>query len=288
MKGGLGNQLFCYAAARRLAAVNNADLVIDDLTGFRRDLTYRRTYALAPFALHGRLATSAERLEPFDRHRRWLRILMSRRKPFAQRRYLTQEALGFDPRLLQVTVTDCLHLDGLWQSEGYFKDVETLIRNELQLLKPPTDAYTQAVAREITEHESVAVHVRWFDTPLEKRTHNVSLAYYERAIGRIENLACCPTYFVFSDNPDATRSALRLPRGRSVFVSSNGGQARPYVDLWLMSACRHFIIANSTFSWWGAWLGAHVDKVVIAPQVRLEGKIAWGFSGLLPSEWFAV
>ena len=100
IKGGVGNQLFCYAAARRLALVNNAELVIDDVTGFARDRQYRRKYMLDRFSIPFRKATSAERLEPFERYRRGIMKWLSRRKPFAERRYLEQEGIDIDERLL--------------------------------------------------------------------------------------------------------------------------------------------------------------------------------------------
>ena len=85
--GGLGNQLFCYAAARRLALVNDAELVIDDVTGFARDREYRRQYMLDRFRIPVRKATPAERLEPFERYRRGLMKWLSRSKPFMERHY---------------------------------------------------------------------------------------------------------------------------------------------------------------------------------------------------------
>ena len=91
IKGGLGNQLFCYAAARRLALVNGADLMLDDVTGFARDYQYRRRYALDHFNIMARKATPAERLEPFERLRRGVARAISRRLPFERRMYLEQE-----------------------------------------------------------------------------------------------------------------------------------------------------------------------------------------------------
>ena len=110
IKGGLGNQLFCYAAARRLALVNNAELVIDDVTGFVRDYQYRRRYMLDHFCITARKAMPSERLEPFERYRRSVVKWLSRRKPFAERRYLEQERWDSDEWLLMLKAKDALYL----------------------------------------------------------------------------------------------------------------------------------------------------------------------------------
>ena len=136
--GGLGNQLFVYAAARRLALVNNAELAIDDVSGFRYDTQYNRHYQLDHFTIPCRKATSAECLEPFSRIRRKLLRRWNRRIPFEQRSYLVQEGYEFDSRLLDLRPTKKLHLEGNWLSENYFKDVEPQIRKDLQIY-PPTD-----------------------------------------------------------------------------------------------------------------------------------------------------
>ena len=82
---------------------------------------------------------------------------------------------------------------------------------------------------------------------------------------------------------------MPLPDGRVTLVAHNQGDEAAYADLWLMTQCQHFIIANSTFSWWGAWLASHVGKYVIAPGFEMrEGKMWWGFDGLLPDEWIKV
>jgi len=287
IQGGLGNQLFCYAAARRLALASDATLVIDDVTGFARGRQYRRQYALNRFHIASRKATPAERLEPFERCRRGIAKWLSRRKPFAERRYLEQEGIDFDERLLTLNVEGTLYLDGLWQSEGYFKDVEQTIRDDLRII-PPTDALNQRMAEEICDSNAVALHVRWFDAPGSTATYNVSADYYWRAIALIEGKVESPRYFLFSDDPDAARARLGLPEGRVTFVSHNRGDENGYADLWLMSKCRHFIIANSTFSWWGAWLGGGPGKVVVTPALKIDGTAAWGFKGLIPGDWLMV
>lgn len=288
VRGGLGNQLFCYAAARRLALVNHAELVIDDITGFARDLTYRRRYALDRFQISARKATPRERMEPFGRYRRGLAKFVARRRPFELRRYIERQGIDFDARLLSIQVRGTVYLDGCWQSEGYFKDVEPVIREDLQIV-PPQDDRNREMAQRIAECSAVAVHVRWFDPPgCEGAAHNASADYYRRAIAEIERRVADPRFFLFSDDPVSARTLLGLPENRSTCVDQNRGDENAYADLWLMSQCKHFIIANSTFSWWGAWLAESTPKVVIAPSDRVSGITMWGFQGLIPEGWLAL
>jgi Glycosyl transferase family 11 len=287
IKGGLGNQLFCYAAARRLALANNAELVIDEVTGFVRDRGYGRQYMLDPFSIPARKAMPSERLEPFERYRRGLMKWVSRGRPFARRSYLKQEGIDFDGRLLEIKVQGTLYLDGLWQSEGYFKDVEQTIREDLRITPPP-DELNQRMAGEIRGSNAVALHVRWFDAPGSTATHTLPADYYRRAISLMESKIETPRYFLFSDNPEAALAMLGLLAGRVTCVAHNRGDENAYADLWLMTLCRHFITANSTFSWWGAWLGGRGAKIVCTPDLRLEGKAAWGFKGLIPDGWIKV
>jgi hypothetical protein len=286
--GGLGNQLFCYAAARRLALVNNAELVLDDVSGFVHDHDYQRRCQLDHFNIPCRKATPAERLEPLSRVRRYLKRAMNRRRPFEERSYIQQVGIDFDPRLLAVKPHGTVYLEGYWQSEQYFKDVEPAIREELRII-PPKDETNRSMAKHIRGCLAVAVHVRFFDAPQEQGVNNAPGDYYARAVARMESLAPGAHYFVFSDQPAAARARIPLPDDRITLVSHNQGDENAYADLWLMTQCQHFIIANSTFSWWAAWLAEGVGKQVIAPGfVKLEGKMSWGFRGLLPEKWIKV
>ena len=287
IKGGVGNQLFCYAAVRRLAVTNKAELVIDNVTGFTRDHQYRRQYALDHFNILARKATPSERLEPFERYRRGVLKLSSRRKPFVKRRYLEQEGRNFDARLLFLKVKGTLYLEGYWQSEGYFKDVEQTIREDLRII-PPADPLNKRMAEEIRNSNAVALHVRWFGVPDSEGANNVLGDYYQRAIAFMESKVEAPYYFVFSDDPGAARERLALPEERVTFVSHNRGDENAYADLWLMTQCRHFITANSSFSWWGAWLGDSADKTILTPKLQIKSKAAWGFNGLIPDGWIKV
>jgi hypothetical protein len=287
IKGGLGNQLFCYTAARRLAIINNVELVMDDVTGFVRDSQYKRQYALKYFCLPIRKATPSERLEPFDRYRRGVMKWLSRKQPFSERRYLEQEGINFDDRLLDLKVKGTLYLDGLWQSENYFKDVEQTIRKDLQIISPQ-DAKNQQLSTKIADCNAVALHVRWFDNPTSTGLHNLSTDYYQNAISLIEQKVDSPHYFLFSDDPAAASKKINIPQDRVTFVNHNQGDENAYADMWLMSQCQHFITANSTFSWWGAWLSNYPHKIVITPNIKLSGVTSWGFDGLIPNEWILM
>jgi hypothetical protein len=285
IKGGLGNQLFCYAAALRLALVNQAELVLDDVSGFAQDHQYRRQYQLGIFDIGARRASAAERLEPASRLRRRLLKWSSGRAPFASRRYLDQEFQDFDPRLLAYRVRGTVRLEGYWQSEGYFKDVEAILRRDLQM-SAPGDQANRDLGREIEACNSVMVHVRWFDDPGgQQAARNLERDYYLTAIRELQEKTADPHFFLFSDNPAAARDLLGLPEGQVTVIDHNQGPDGAGKDLWLMRRCRHFIIANSTFSWWGAWLSTAEGKIVFAPARAMDGVAAWGFRGLIPEDW---
>jgi hypothetical protein len=288
--GGIGNQLFGYAAARRLALASNTELVIDHISGFSYDHQYRRDYRLEDFNIPCRKATAAERLEPFSRARRYLKRLWNASRPFERRRYIQQEGIDFDPRLLSLRPRGVVYLEGYWQSEGYFKDVEVQIRADLRIKAPKDDANRQMALR-IRNSLAVAIHVRFFDEPetaygSRRVENNAPGDYYRRAVAEMEQRHPDAHYFVFSDRPFDAQARLPLAHERMTLVHHNRGDARAYADLWLMAQCQHFIIANSTFSWWGAWLAEMPGKVVLAPGFeKHEGKMSWGFRGLLPEHW---
>jgi hypothetical protein len=286
--GGLGNQLFCFAAARRLALVNNVELVLDDVSGFLYDHDYQRSYQLDHFNITCRKATSAERLEPLQRLRRALKRKWNQRIPFAQRSYLMQEGVDFDPRLLNLKPEGTVYLEGYWQSEDYFKDVTPTLRQDLKIIAP-TDTANLAMAAQIRACTAVAVHVRFFDQPQVQGINNAPGDYYTRAVATMLRLVPDAHYFIFSDQPEAARIRISLPDEQVTLVEHNKGDGYAFADLWLMTQCQHFIIANSTFSWWGAWLAGYPAKQIITPGFEMrQGKMWWGFKGLLPEQWIKL
>lgn len=186
LKGGLGNQLFCYAAARSLAYKNDAELVLDDVTGFLYDHRYKRQYALDAFQIPARRATAQERQEPLGRLRRmWMRRAAAH-LPLSQRRYILQSGVNFDEALLSLVLqTGLTYFDGFGQSERYFSDIEGIIRGDLRI-SPPTDTANQAMGSRMQSAHSVALHVRWFDSGAQASVSNMSQSYYGSAISHIE------------------------------------------------------------------------------------------------------
>ena len=290
ISGGLGNQLFIYATARRLALISNCELALDDISGFANDILYKRRFQLDHFNINCRKANAVERLEPFSRIRRYCMRKFNKLKPFAQCTYLQQEGVDFDQRLLHVKPQGTTYLEGCWQSEGYFKDVEDIIRQDLKII-PPNDSVNLSMASQISGCIAVAVHVRFFDDFQTLGGNNAPSGYYGSAVDLMERTVSSAHYFIFSDKPEFARAQIPLPEDRITLVVHNRGDENAYADLWLMTLCQHFIIANSTFSWWGAWLAENPTKQVIAPGFEVKSTTrltAWGFKGLLPNEWIKL
>ncbi|MBZ1350117.1 alpha-1,2-fucosyltransferase [Alcaligenaceae bacterium LF4-65] len=288
IRGGLGNQLFAYAAARRIALVNNAELVLDNVSGFKYDHTYQQQYHLDRFNIKAALASPQDRFEPFSKVRRYVKRWINRRIPFEKRRYIQQQGNAFDPRLLTIRPRGDLHLEGYWQSERYFQDIEDVIRVDLNIQSPEDNENIQ-MSENIRSCDAIALHVRFFDSPDIVGGNNATSEYYKKALAAMQERVPTAHYFLFSDDIVAARALIDLSEHQITVVSHNPSDATAYADLWLMTQCKHFIIANSTFSWWGAWLSAYQDKIVIAPGFVIQGsKTAWGFDGLLPDSWIKI
>lgn len=294
LKGGLGNQLFCYATGRRLALKSGAELVLDDITGFKYDYQYKRQFALGSFNISARMATARERLEPFSRVRRFLMRKTSERLPLGRKRYILQRGVEFDEDLLSLKLQPGVtYFDGFGQSERYFADVEDTIRDDLRI-RPPRDVQNQVMSGKIQSVNAVALHVRWFDSDEHPSVSNMSFAYYQGAIKMIREKVANPHLFIFSDNTRRTAELLEpmMPGAQHSFVDHNLAVDDASADLWLMSLCKHFVIGNSTFAWWGAWLGEQKGfSSVIAPAMNIDPQhnvTAWGFQHLLPSRWHAI
>jgi hypothetical protein len=285
--GGLGNQLFIYAAARRLALHNDLELIIDDVSGFKSD-KFNRKYELDKFNINCRKSNRCERLEPFSRIRRWIKRKVNGLIPFNFRTYIQQDGFKFEPKLLSIKPKFDLTLDGYWQSEDYFKDYEHIIRSDLEIISP-IDSHNLSLKDQILNSNSIALHIRFFNSPDQVDSYNAPLNYYKRAIKKMDILIPNAHYFLFSDNPDLVLKSMDLPLNKITIINNN--LDRSYLDLWLMIHCKNFIIANSTFSWWAAWLSENSQKIVIAPDIVLndpKGLTFWNVPHQIPKSWILI
>lgn len=278
--GGLGNQMFQYAAARALSLRSGQPLVLDlrHYAGPRE-----HGYALDAFSIAGRLGRPEE-LPPRPRHEP-LRALGRRFAGRSLPRWQEREP-GFAAEVTRLRGPVWLH--GYFQSERYFADHAPAIRTEFTPRAAP-DAANAALLGEITASTSVSVHVRRGDyvrNPRFNALHGTCPPeYYASAAARMAGRLKDAVFYVFSDEPDWARKNLSLPGAVRVVDHNTGGPASE--DLRLMSACRHHIIANSTFSWWGAWLNPRPDKKVIAPA-RWFAREGHENPDLLPASWLRL
>ena len=256
--------MFQYAAGRALADRLGVELLLDT-RAFEHALAFqaytRRAYALAPFKLRARVATAAD----LKNWPVWV-VDIGMRLRFARplfHRWHFESGITYDPGLRTLQPPVCLV--GYWQSERYFIDSADRIREDFALAQPLTGDNSKLL--ELARSSgSVGVHVRRGDfVSLEDaaQVHGLcSVDYYRRAISLVRNRRPECRFLVFSDDPQWARAELPLD-APAVFVTGN--DANPERDLALMSACKHHIIANSSFSWWAGWLGYSPEQIVIAP-----------------------
>ncbi|CAK7052066.1 MAG: O-antigen biosynthesis glycosyltransferase WbnK [Desulfovibrio sp.] len=270
--GGLGNQMFQYAAGRSLSIRKQAEFYLDDgwfrsmggATPRTCDITRFPALAqsglFAPAPLIKRLRYAPEtRLQTLGRK-------LLRKEPALSEHYVAED------QTLPPIKTDCLplpvYLSGYWQSERYFADCADTIKEDFAFPDLACDEARSLARHMLQEDASVSLHVRRGDyvaAPTTAAWHGIcGMDYYERAMAFAEQALAAPRYFIFSDDPDWCRAAFAASKRTITVVDVHGGNDAIH-DLHLMTLCRHHIIANSSFSWWGAWLSAR-EGLVVAPQ----------------------
>lgn len=282
LSGGLGNQMFQYAVGRALALRLGTPLQVD-LSWFI--CRKARTYALAPFALE--IATcDAEAFVPGILRIPWARTI----RRFAWKRMglpvFRERHFHFDPAIKSLVRPACL--DGYWQSELYFSEYrDVLLRDFSPRDHPPEDC--RALAERIASTESVCVHIRRGDYVFDKQAAGVhglcTMEYYRRGISLVTQGLKTPHCFVFSDDPDWVRSHFVSEIPMTIVDANTTAEA--HWDLYLMSLCRHFVIANSSLSWWGAWLAPDPSKRVVAPARWFQSSRN-DTRDLIPASWTRV
>ena len=250
--GRTGNQMFQYAAARALALHHGVEIALDDRLAISRgERSITRVFSLA--------RANNPTLPPLQKDQE-LRYRIWRyfgRNP----RFHREEKLSYNNNFFDISDNSYLH--GYWQSEKYFQHISDTIRADFSFPEPT--GKNLELAHQISETNSVSVHLRRGDY-LALQAHAVcDQSYYDAALNELlRDFRAEPQIFVFSDDPQWARENLVLP-GDPIVVDHNG-EDQDFEDMRLMSLCKHNVIANSSFSWWGAWLNRNPSRRVIAPK----------------------
>jgi glycosyl transferase family 11 len=285
-KSGLGNQLFQYAAGLYFAQRHNAALeIIRESEERAVSFGHPRPFLLSKFRITA----------PVRQRSGWDRLLCSTasyKRPLAvSARLLSGTHLYkpdfrtdwlFVPELPVTSTTRTIYIDGYFQAHQYAKSLEEQLRRELALRDAPAGKNRESLNQIRACESPISLHVRRGDyTTIYGGRDSLPVSYYQNAITAMGKHASDPTFFVFSDDIAFCRE--NLPVGpRYVFIDHNG-QADAQEDLRLMSSCSHHIMANSSFSWWGAWLNPNPDKVVLVPDRWLDPNVP--HTDLLPPSW---
>ena len=277
LQGGLGNQMFQYATGLALSKKLNTKLNLD-LRFYSQDYSKKNTtareYELDCFSLqsnhlHKSLVKGFEILA----YKQWLNFSLFEEKED-----------DFNPEVNSLSGN--IYLIGNWQSEKYFKEYKDLIRKSFEFIRTLSEK-NMTMLEKIKKTNSVSVHVRRTDYVQDaqiSKVHQVcDLDYYKCAIKKLSRNVKNPNFFVFSDDIKWCKQNLKT-KYSTTYVDHN---TKGYHDMRLMSQCQHNIIANSSFSWWGAWLNNNPKKIVIAPRRWFKNRDL-NPSDRFPSGWITI
>jgi hypothetical protein len=285
--GGLGNQMFQYAFGRALSLTYNTELFLDttylESKEHGNNFTYRN-FELSIFGLSDLIATP--------------KILLSigaypkTRWEFCRFRFL--HSLGFLSRYIEPNLNFDFdyhkqtkrntYLVGFWQSEKYFENYRNIIASDF-IFKPLLSPENENLISEISYSQSVAIHIRRGDY-LKSDFHNIcEREFYEKAISKIYSKVENPVFYIFTEDTQWAKENINFVENLKIVEGNTG--VKSYLDMQLMSNCKHQIIANSSFSWWAAWLNKNENKVVICPNKWFNDN-SISTKDLIPKNWIRI
>jgi len=293
VSGGLGNQMFQYAFARALEIRSGEDVYLDTSTysympahnGFELDKVFAIKYREAREADVARLGTRPRSMAE-----------KIRRKYFTKRSHYIDRYFRYDPKVFKLQGDR--YFEGYWQSEKYFAPLEESLRQEFEFVADPGPKNQQILEETERTHgpeisgryNLVSVHVRRGDSLGLASTRACTNAYYANAFALVRGHLTRPLFLIFSDDVSWCRKNLDLEDDEVIYVDWNRG-ADSWRDLWLMNKSGSHIIANSSFSWWGAWLDPDPDKLIIAPEqwsLEKPSRLSYyhyDFRDIVPDAW---
>jgi hypothetical protein len=266
-----------------LCEINNRELKLD-LSWFKNNKD--RKYRLNKFNIKEKIATEkeikkAKRYRKINSRRYFLRNFLFHN----EQKYIEEKQFHFDKKIIALEKPE--YLIGYWHSEKYFKNYKEVIKKEFKL-KTQSNEVFKKTKNKILSSNSISIHFRRGDyvtnTEANKNMGTCSMEYYKRSINFIKKKIENSTFFIFSDDTQWVKDNFNFNLN-VVYVSDNN--FTEYEELMLMSYCKHNIIANSTFSWWGAWLNSNQNKIIIAPKKWYQNK-SRNQKDILPSNWIKL
>jgi len=278
LMGGLGNQMFQYAIGRRLALHKNAELYLDlSFLNLRENVDYTlRKYELSRFKI------SAITKDVFFKDD----FISKAIHKLKRIKYLVERNELFDPTILSEKRN--VYLSGFWQSEKYFADIRQTLLEDFAL-QSSLSKDNMLLSQQIASVNSVSIHIRRGDYISNKNAlskHGVlGLDYYKNALNLIRSRVPNPVFYIFSDDINWIKQNLHIEE--SHYIIEHNKAEDSYLDMILMSTCKHNIIANSSFSWWGAWLNDYSEKMVIGPKNWFSDSTI-DTSDIIPESWIKM
>jgi hypothetical protein len=275
--GGLGNQMFQYAAGLSLSSRLGAELKLD--------ISEFPSYSLRRYGLHSWCVDDATDVRAKDALRTGFSYRV-RDFLFGNKtkcKLYKETSFGFTDDFFRLDGD--VYLDGYWQSEKYFAGITPVLKERFKP-RMPLQGKNLETARRIVNSNSISIHVRRGDYITNQTNQGIysacSADYYNGALSYISQRASDPALFVFSDDISWAKQHLALPI--EPYCVDFNDEANCHLDMHLMSLCKHSIIANSSFSWWGAWLGSYEGKIVVAPK-RWFSDSSFDTKDLIPERW---
>lgn len=267
--GGLGNQMFQYACGRALALRTGKQLFLD-VSSY--SVYPGRQYGLDVLNIQASIINLEEDKE------------IGQRLGIPDIPVYSERQHNFDHNVF--VLRDNVFLQGgFWQTEKYFQDFAGVIREELSPKLSSLSPESLDIARDIKKHLAIAIHVRRTDYAIYDKLGILPMDYYENVRRYLRTVFPSARYYIFSD--DVAWCKREFTVFPNAYVVEHKGEVGCHEDLWLMSRCQHNVIANSTYSWWGAWLNDNSPKLVIAPDRWFAGDHL-NTQDLLPNKWIKV
>lgn len=288
LNGGMGNQMFQYAVGRALSVKNNLPLGLDltfllDRTPIQ-NFTFRN-YDLDIFNIQ---ASVVQREDIPFLYRKYSLGIFMRYIDYLRRKLINtpgkeKKRCYFDPTIM--TSGPNIYLEGWWQSYKYFIGIEDTIRKDFTL-KNPLPLNIKNLMEIIKKENSLCIHVRRGDYIGNTNHEVVGKEYYNAGIEKIKSLRKIDKIYVFSDDIKWCEENIKF-EFPTMFVGEKYAGEKGEGHLFLMKSCKNFLIPNSSFSWWAAWLSNSKDKIVVVPKQWFSDKNI-NSDDLIPKEWIRI